>query len=79
MEKHVNTFPANEVPVKHDNITDIATYMTHHSKELRERILRDFPALHRMGDPLSQRIDALRRKPFPARIAIMGIVKRWED
>src|SRR5579863_2990076 len=57
----------------------IFTYMTHHSKELGERILRDFPALHRMGDPLSPRINALRRKPFPAQsIAIMGIVKRWE-
>jgi hypothetical protein len=57
----------------------IFEYMSHHSTELGERILRDFPALHRVGDALSPRIADLRRKPFPAQnLAIMGIAKRWE-
>jgi superfamily II DNA or RNA helicase len=57
----------------------IFEYMSHHSTELGERILRDFPALHRVGDILSPRIADLRRKPFPAQnVAIMGIAKRWE-
>jgi hypothetical protein len=57
----------------------IFDYMSYHSRELGERILRDFPALHRAGDVLSPRIEALRRKPFPAQsVAIMGISKRWE-
>src|SRR5947208_13055438 len=56
----------------------IFTYMSHHSRELGERILRDFPALHAVGNPLSPRIDSLRRTPFPAQsVAIMGISKRW--
>src|SRR5258708_6880970 len=57
----------------------IFEYMSHHSQELGERILRDFPALHRVGESVSPRIDNLRRKPFPAQnVAIMGIAKRWE-
>jgi superfamily II DNA or RNA helicase len=57
----------------------IFEYMTHHSKELGERILRDFPALHKVGDPISPRIDRLLRTAFPAqKVAIMGIAKRWE-
>jgi hypothetical protein len=58
----------------------IFEYMQHHSHELGERILRDFPALHRVGDSLSPRIEDLRRTPFPAQnVAIMGIAKRWEQ
>ncbi len=58
----------------------IFEYMTHHSQELGERILRDFPPLHSVEDPISPRIDNLRRKPFPAqKLAIMGIAKRWEQ
>ncbi len=57
----------------------IFEYMTYHSQELGERILRDFPALHRVGDPISPRLEHLRRTPFPAQqVAIMGIAKRWE-
>src|ERR1700694_1195781 len=58
----------------------IFEYMSHHSRELGERILRDFPALHRVEDAVSPRIEDLRRKPFPAQnVAIMGIAKRWKD
>lgn len=58
----------------------IFDYMSHHSRELGERILRDFPALHRVGDSISSRISALRRNPFPAQnVAIMGIARRWEE
>ena len=47
---------------------------------LSERILQEFPALHRVGDPPSPRIGELLRQPFPAQaIAIMGIAKRWQQ
>src|ERR1700737_180167 len=58
----------------------IFEYMSHHSRELGERILRDLPALPRVEDAVSPRIEDLRRKPFPAQnVAIMGIAKRWKD
>jgi superfamily II DNA or RNA helicase len=64
----------------HDNITDIYTYMSAFSNELGERILQEFPALHRFDDPVSPRIERLLRRPFPAQtIAIMGTAKRWEQ
>jgi len=47
---------------------------------LGERILHEYPALHRFDDPVSPRVRQLRRKPFPAQaIAIMGIAKRWQQ
>src|SRR5260370_34616759 len=64
----------------HDNITDIYTYMKLFSRELGERILQDYPALHRFEDPISQRVKQLLRRPFPAQaIAIMGVAKRWRE
>jgi len=69
-----------EVIVKHDNITDIYTYMRTHASLLGERILQEYPALHQFDDPVSPRIEGLLRKPFPAQtIAIMGLVKRWQE
>ena len=66
--------------MKHDNITDIYTYMKLFSRELGERILQDYPALHRFEDPISQRVKQLLRRPFPAQaIAIMGVAKRWRE
>lgn len=66
--------------VEHDNITDIYTYMRQFSNLLGERILQEFPALHRFEDPVSPRIDRLLRTPFPAqKIAIMGTAKRWQQ
>ncbi len=66
--------------MKHDNITDIYTYMRAHAGLLGERILQEFPALQQIDDPVSPRIDELLRKPFPAQaIAIMGLAKRWQQ
>jgi superfamily II DNA or RNA helicase len=77
---HNREMSFKEVLVKHDNITDIYTYMRAHSAILGERILQEYPALHQFNDPVSSRIQDLLRKPFPAQsIAIMGIAKRWEQ
>lgn len=64
----------------HENITDIYKYMRAWSEQLGQRILQEYPALHRFEDPISPRIDALLRRPFPAQsIAIMGVAKRWQQ
>jgi hypothetical protein len=66
--------------VKPDNMTDIYSYMRAWSDSLGQRILEEFPALHRFEDPVSPLIDALLRRPFPAQsIAIMGVAKRWQE
>lgn len=65
--------------MKHDNINSIFTYMRANATLLGERILQEYPALHRFDDPISPRIERLLRRPFPAQtIAIMGVVKRWQ-
>src|SRR5258708_3702078 len=65
--------------MRHDNITDIYTYMRAHASLLGERILQEYPALHQFDDPVSPRIEELLRTPFPAQtIAIMGVAKRWQ-
>jgi hypothetical protein len=62
-----------EVPMPHDNISDIYTYMRRHAAHLGDRILREYPALHQFDDAVSPRIAGLLRTPFPAQtIAIMG-------
>jgi superfamily II DNA or RNA helicase len=59
-------------------LATIYEYMRAHSNLLGERILEKYPALHRIEDPVSPRIDTLLRRPFPAQtIAIMGTAKRW--
>src|SRR5919109_3278055 len=61
-------------------VSTIYDYMRAHANLLGERILQEFPALQQIRDPVSPRIDALLRKPFPAQaIAIMGITKRWQQ
>ena len=56
----------------------IADYLRSCSQELGERILHDYPALQAPGDPISDRFNSLLRTPFAAqRLAVMGIVKRW--
>jgi superfamily II DNA or RNA helicase len=56
----------------------IYDYMRTYSTLLGERILEKYPALHQFEDPVSPRIEALLRRPFPAQtIAMMGVVKRW--
>ena len=62
-----------------ENVSCIYSYMRRYSDLLGERILQEFPALHRFEDPVSPRIDRLLRIPFPAqKIAMMGTAKRWE-
>ena len=57
----------------------IYDYMRTHAVLLGQRILEEYPALHRFDDSVSPRIEALLRKPFPAQnIAIMGVAKRWQ-
>src|SRR5947209_16731778 len=60
-------------------LSTIYDYMRAHAALLGDRILLEYPALHQFGDPVSQRIEGLLRKPFPAQtIAIMGVAKRWQ-
>ena len=65
--------------MKHDNITDIATYMVCHATELGERILASYPPLHGLDDALSPALSQMLRTPYPAQsLAIMGVAKRWQ-
>ena len=58
----------------------IAEYLRRSSQELGERILKIYPALQAPDDPVSERFNGLLRSPFAAqRLAVMGIVKRWEQ
>jgi len=60
-------------------LDSIYSYMRAFSSHLGERILQEFPALHRFEEPVSPRIDRLLRTPFAAqKIAIMGTAKRWD-
>lgn len=64
----------------HENITDIYTYLRAWSEQLGQRIMQEYPALHRFEDPVSPRSESLLRQPFPAQsIAIMGVAKRWQQ
>src|SRR5437660_8227585 len=61
------------------DLSTIYDYMRVNANLLGTRILDQFPALHQVHDPLSPRIEALLRKPFPAQaVAIMGLAKRWQ-
>lgn len=63
-----------------NSIVDIYSYMRCYSALLGDRILQEFPALHRFEDPVSPRMERLLRTPFPAQqIAIMGTVRRWQQ
>ncbi len=60
-------------------LSTIYDYMRAHANLLGERILKEYPALQRIDDGISPRIEGLLRRPFPAQtIAIMGVAKRWE-
>jgi hypothetical protein len=51
-----------------------------YGSSLGELVLTRFPALHHPDDPVSPALEQLKRRPFPAQsMAIMGVVKRWED
>ncbi|MGA9883481.1 MAG: helicase-related protein [Candidatus Acidiferrales bacterium] len=59
---------------------DINEYLRARASELAERILRTYPPLHGIDDPASPLVAHLLRKPFPAQaVAMMGVVKRWQD
>ena len=61
-------------------LSTIYDYMRANASLLGARILQEYPALHQFEDPVSPRIENLLRRPFPAQtIAIMGLVKRWNE
>lgn len=61
-------------------IKDTATYLREFACELGERILQSYPPLHAVEDDSSPRVGQLLRRPFPAQtLAIMGVVKRWNQ
>ena len=58
----------------------IYSYMREFSSQLGTRILEEYPALQKLDDPVSPRLQTLLRRPFPAQnIAIMSVAKRWEQ
>jgi hypothetical protein len=58
----------------------ITSYLRAYGTELGARVLAQFPALHQPSDPVWPALKSLRRRPFPAQqLAIMGIVKRWQE
>jgi superfamily II DNA or RNA helicase len=60
-------------------IESIADYLKQFSDEIGERVLRQFPPLHKPSDSCSPYLHQLKRRPFPGQeLAIMGIVKAWE-
>lgn len=58
----------------------ISSYLRIYGAELGARVLAQFPPLHRPSDPVWPALKLLKRRPFPAQqLAIMGIVKRWQE
>jgi len=58
----------------------LADYLRTYASELGERILKSFAPLHAVDDPPSPLVDKLLRRPFHAQtIAIMGLVRRWQQ
>ena len=63
-----------------NHITDIATYLSQYGADLGQRVVERFPPLHQPSDPAWPALEQLKRRAFPAQtLAIMGIVKRWEE
>jgi hypothetical protein len=61
-------------------LTCIGDYLKTYGAELGHRVVEQFPPLHQPSDPVWPAIKELKRHPFPAQaLAIMGIVKRWEE
>ena len=58
----------------------ISDYLRAFSSEMGERILESFPPLHAVDDPPSPLIGKLLRRPYAAQtLAIMGLVRRWQQ
>lgn len=63
-----------------EGLDSISAYLRAWSSQLGERILQSFPPLHGFDDVPSPLIAQLLRRPFPAQtLAIMGVVKRWNE
>jgi hypothetical protein len=63
-----------------NELTNISTYLKQYGAALGQRVVEQFPPLHQPSDPVWPALDQLKRRPFPAQtLAIMGIVKRWEE
>jgi superfamily II DNA or RNA helicase len=61
-------------------LASIADYLRVYGSALGERVLARFPALHSPDEPALPAVTQLKRRPFPAQaMAIMGIVKCWQD
>ena len=61
-------------------LTCINDYLKIHGGALGQRVVEQFPPLHQPSDPVWPALHELKRNPFPAQsLAIMGIVKRWEE
>jgi hypothetical protein len=59
---------------------DANEYFRMFADELGERILRSYPPLQAVEDPPAPLVGQLLRRPFPAQtLAIMGVVKRWNE
>jgi hypothetical protein len=59
---------------------DINEYLRTWSSDLGGRILQSYPPLQGVEDPPSPLLRQLLRRPFPAQsLAIMGVVKRWQE
>ncbi len=60
--------------------TCITSYLSRYGAEIGQRVVEQFPPLHQPSDPPWPALAQLKRRPFPAQaLAIMGIVKRWEE
>ncbi len=60
-------------------IDTISTYLRYFANQLEDRILKQFPPLHRPEDALPSELHRLRRTPYPAQaLAIAGLAKRLE-
>lgn len=66
--------------MKHDNITDIPTYLRAFASELGERILELFPPLHGAQDLPAPLLAKQLRRPYPTQaVAVGGIVRRLAE
>jgi len=58
----------------------IADYLRLYGPALGDLVLARFPALHHPDDPVCPPLKQMKRRPFPAQsMAVMGIVKRWQE
>ena len=57
----------------------IQDYLRRFSKQMGERIIETYPALHTPGDPISPLMQTLLRRPYRVQeLAAMGVIRRWE-